>query len=64
MSLHCARGQVGVTMLEFAIQRQALFLAVVSQEWGYFKTLGEGGVSSYSLPLKGKEELRLSLPTK
>lgn len=60
VSLHCARGQIGVTLLEFAIQCQALFVAVVCQERGYCKALGEGGVSSYSLPLKGKEEKNLS----
>lgn len=60
LSLHRARGQIGITMLEFAIQCQALFLAVGSQEWGYCKALGEGGVSSYSLPFKGKEEMNLS----
>ena len=60
VSLHCARGQIGVTLLEFAIQCQALFLAVGCQERGYCKALGEGGVSSYSLPLKGNEEKNLS----
>lgn len=55
VSLHCARGQIGVTLLEFAIQCQALFVAVVCQERGYCKALGEGGVSSYSLPLKEKK---------
>lgn len=64
LSLHRARGQIGITMLEFAIQYQALFLAVGGQEWGYCKALGEAGVSSNSLPLKGEEELRLGLPTK
>lgn len=56
MSLHCARGQIGITMLEFAIQRQALFLAVGSQERGYCEALREAGVSSYSLPSKGEEK--------
>lgn len=46
-------------MLEFAIQCQALFLAVGSQEWGYCEALREVGVSSYSLPLKGEEEKNL-----
>lgn len=52
MNLHCARGQIGVFMLEFAIQCQALLLTVGSQEWGYCKGLGEAGVSSYCLSLK------------
>jgi hypothetical protein len=56
LNLHCARGQIGIFMLEFAIQCQALFLAVVSQEWSYCKALGEAGVSSYSLPLKGEQK--------
>lgn len=63
LSLHRAGGQIGITMLEFAIQCQALFLALGIQEWGDRKALGEAGVGSYSFPLKG-EELRLGLPTK
>lgn len=59
LSLHCARGQISITMLEFAIQCQALFLAVGSQERGYCEALREVGVSSYSLPLKGEEEENL-----
>lgn len=46
-------------MLEFAIQCQASFLAVGSQEWGYCKALEEAGVSIYCLPLKGEEEKNL-----
>lgn len=59
LSLHRARSQIGITMLEFAIQCQALFLAVGIQEWGYSEALGNARVSSYSLPLKGEDEKNL-----
>lgn len=46
---HGGGGQVGVLMLEFAIESEASLLAVRGEQGGHRVRFGEGGIGSHSL---------------